>query len=453
MTKPEPRQLPQSNQAEGSVLGAMILDERCVPTVLGILKESDFVSRRHQMIFRAIVDLDSKREAHDAVTLADWFDTHNLSELIGGSKYIYELANTTSGSSNVGSYARIVRGKAVKREAIEIGERLLDNAWAAEKDGIAVADEAIRDLMRLSQLSSNYELTIREACEQVFADIKATIERDGRLAGVTTGIADLDEKLGGFHRSDFTVIGGRPAMGKTALLGFMVVAAAKSGAPVGLFSAEQPAKQIAARLMSAASKVVATRLRNCRFEDGEQSRLVLLGENVMRLPISIMERSAPHIREVERVARRWKLEHNVQAIYVDYVQRIVGDGETRAERIGDVCRGLKGIARDLNIPVIALAQVKRDVENRADKRPGMSDLSDGSDIEKEADTIAFMYRDDYYHANSNHADTVEIILEKNRHGPTGMVRVGWNPKFMDFFDIAFGRESASVSEYESRHGR
>lgn len=444
------RQIPHSLEAEGSVLGAMMLDPRRVPLVLGIIQESDLFSRRHQMIFRAIVELDVRREAFDSVTLGDWFAARGLSDVSGGRSYLLELANTTPSASAADSYARIVRGHSLKRQSIEIADRLQANAWARDTDAVAVADEAIRDLMKLSHLTSANEMTLREACQQVLDDIAATQERAGALSGLTTGIIDLDDKLGGFHRGDLTIIPARPSMGKTSLLGFMVAAAARTGTPVGLFSAEQPGKQIAARLMSAAAKVVATRLRNCKFGDGEYTRLVHLSEQVKRLPVWIMDRSAPHIREVERVARRWKMEHDIQALYVDYTQRLQGDGRERAERVGDVARGLKGIARDLDIPVIALAQVKREVETRQDKRPAMGDISDSGDIEKEADTVACMYRDEYYNRNSSQAGTVELLIEKNRHGPTGMVRIGWDAKHMDFFDLAFGRELQSVAYYESR---
>lgn len=446
------RQLPNSHDAECSVLGALLLDPRTVPTVLDILTEPDFFNRRHQLIFRAIVELDGRREAFDAVTLGDWFAARGLGDITGGKGYILDLANNTPGSSGAASYARLVRAKAVKRLTIEIAERLNAAAWAPDTEATAVADDAILELMQLTRVNSCNELTIREACDQVLSDIYNTQQRAGALSGITTGIADLDEKLGGFHDGDLVEIAARPSIGKTSLLGKMTWAAAAAGSPVGLISAEQPGKQIAARLMSAAAKVAASRIRSCRFDDGEHSALLRTAEQVKRLPIWIMDRSAPHISEVERVARRWKMEHGIKALYVDYTQRLQGDGRERAERVGDVARRLKGIARDLGIPVVALAQVKREVETRNDKRPGMGDMSDSSDIEKEADVIACMYRDDYYNSRSDQAGTVELLIEKNRHGPTGMVRIGWDAKYMDFFDLAFGREQQTVANFESRYG-
>jgi replicative DNA helicase len=442
------RQLPNSIEAEQSVLGSMMIDPRKVPVVADILSESDFFTKRHQMIYRAISELDAKNEPFDAVTLADWFKAQGIAELTGGWQYIVGLANNTPTASNAETYARIVRSKSLLRQTLDIADRIAGSAWEPDAHPQAIADGAIRDMMMIGRTSQSYEITIREACGQVIKDMQETFDRNGQLPGITTGIKQLDEKLGGFQKGDLILIPARPSMGKTSYLGYAVARAGKAGKRCGLISGEQPGKQIAARLMSAAARVDASKFRSAAMDDVEWSKVFSSSPDVAALPLWMYDRSAPTMREVIRTARRWKMEHDIDALYIDYAQRVTGEGKDRYTQVSDVARSMKTLARELDIPVIALAQVNRSVEQRTDKRPGMGDIADSGELEKEADQVVILYRDEYYHQDTPDKGVAEFIVEKNRHGPTGIIKTGWNERFMDFFDLAFGNERAAIERYE-----
>lgn len=445
------RQLPNSLDAEQSVLGSLLLDPSKCAVVANLLVEADFFNRRHQMIYRAILELDAKNEPFDAVTLGEWFEAHGIAELVGGSRYILELASTTPSAFNVVTYSHIVRNKSLLRQALDIADRITESAWKPDAMPEAIADSAIRDMMRIGRTAQSFEITIREACGQVIQDMQSAFDRNGGIQGITTGLKALDDKLGGFHAGDLILIPARPSMGKTSLLGYSVAMAARSGKRCGLISGEQPGKQIAARLMAAAARVDASKFRAAGLDDAELSRVSATIVGVQTLPIWMYDRSAPTITEVIRTARKWKMEHHIDALYVDYAQRVTGEGKDRYTQVSDVARSLKTLARELDIPVIALAQVNRGVDTRADKRPGMGDISDSGELEKEADQVVILYRDEYYHNDTQDQGVAELIVEKNRHGPTGVIKCGWNERFMDFFDLAFGRERAAVERYEANH--
>ncbi len=442
---------PHAIEAEQAVLGGLMLDPRSYDRIADRLSESDFYRRDHAMIFRAIGDLTSQREAADAVTLADWFEAKGIAELVGGSRYILELANTTPSAANIGSYARIVRAKSQLRLVIDAATNACAMAFDPDAEPAVVVDGAVRALMGIGKAHTDHEMTMREALRRLSDRMVKLHASGGALPGIPSGIAELDDKLGGFQEGDLILIPARPSMGKTSLLGFSVAHAASKGFPVGLISGEQPGEQIALRLVSARSKIDAHRIRNAHLEDHEWPRLTNANADLAVLPLWIYDRSAPTIDELKRVARKWKQDHSIRALYVDYAQRIEGKGRTRYEQVSEVARELKTLARDLNIPVIALAQVGRDVEKRNDKRPGLGDISDSGELEKEADQVVMLYRDDYYHAESADKGIAELIVEKNRHGATGVVKVGWDAAHMDFYDLANGRETRIVREYEARH--
>jgi replicative DNA helicase len=294
-------------------------------------------------------------------------------------------------------------------------------------------DTAIAALMNLHATEQNHEWDSKQATKLAFQELVTIYQAGGKLPGLTTGIPALDEKLGGFHRSDLIIVGGRAAMGKTAMLGGMARLAAKSGAPVGVISGEQPVVQMALRNLSAASRIEATKFRTARFDESEWTRITGAVSENADLPMWFLDRSAPTVAEVVRVARRWKHKYGIRALYVDYLQRIVGQGDRKHEQVGFVARSLKNLARDLDIPVIALAQVSRGVESRASQVPRMGDLSDSSEIEKEADQVLMIYREGYYDPEAPQ-DQAKVIVEKNRHGPTGFVDVHWNGAVMTFGD-------------------
>lgn len=438
---------PHSSDAECSVLGGLMLDPERIDEVAAVLGESDFYSRRHRTIFRAMLELSAQGTPCDAVTLGEWFESQGLDELVGGSAYVSQLANGTPTSANIATYASIVRQKSVLRSVIEITTRAAESAFSHGAEPGDLVDGAVRSLMDLHRIEQNAEWTMRQAAKKAYDHIAAVTADPSKAMGIPSGLVKLDECLGGFHDSDLIVVAGRPAMGKTALLlGFANYAASK-GYPVGLFSAEMAVEQVGARALSLESRVSASRLRSADVQEGDWPRITAGVTALRDFPMWIFDRSAIHIDELCRVARRWKQQHGIRALYIDYLQRIMASGTKKWEVVAEVVFRLKCLARELGIPVIVLAQVKREVEQRPkDKRPHMADICDSSEIEKEADQVITIYRDDYYNEDSEDKETAELIVDKNRHGPTGYVRVAFLAETMRFANL--GHALTSYGEHE-----
>jgi replicative DNA helicase len=381
-----------------------------------------YLSEQHADIARAIQDQSSTSKPVDPVTLSDYFEQQGRKELgnyalsIGSDAYVTPVPE---------AFAHRITTAWRQRKAREIGMTLVESI-----DEKAV-DRAISDLMNLHATEQNHEWDAKQATRMAFEELARIHASGGKLPGVTSGLIDLDDKLGGMHRGDLIVIGGRAAMGKTAFLIGMAKCAAAAGNPVGIVSGEQPVEQLAMRMLSAQAKIDAKKFRTAQFAEEEWPRVYNATADISGLPIWMLDRSAPTLAEVARVARRWKHKHGIKALYVDYLQRIVGEGERKFEQVGYVARGLKNLARDLDIPVVVLAQVSRAVETRASQVPRMGDLSDSSEIEKEADQVLMLFRPGYYDdAQPQHQ--ARVIVEKNRHGPTGYVDVHWNGSIMTF---------------------
>jgi len=430
---------PNSIEAEQAVLGGLLVSPQSFERVAALISEQDFYRRDHQLIFRAIGEMDARGAIPDQVTMAEWFVEQKLDEMIGGADYILDLWKTTCSAANILTYARIVAEKAKLRRVIDGCTRVIELAFDPKgRSADDVVDGAIGGLMAMQRHHANVEWTLNQAVKMAYGEIVKAQDNGGKLPGYPTGLTKLDEHLGGLHRSDLTVIGARPSMGKTALLFGMAFEAAKSGIPVGIISGEQPAVQLGMRMLALASDVNSSRMRNASLEEGDWRRISEGLTACNGLPIKILDRSAPTLAEVMRTARRWRREGALSALYVDYLQRIEAPGEKGYERVAAVAKGLKTIARDMDIPVVALAQVKREVELRADKRPRMGDMCDSSEIEKEADQILTLYRDDYYEPNSPDKGTAEILIDKNRHGETAFCRVAWHARTMRFADLEPG---------------
>lgn len=412
--------------AERAVLGAVMLDGSALARV-ATLTGLHWSTQQHAAIWATVNALQLDGQPTDAVTVGQRLDRVAMSAVI-------EMANNAPGSANIEAHAALVVKHWRLRQAVTIAAELRDAAAAGNDSGI---DAAVAALMDLSRHEQQAEWSAREAMTLAFDQLQFAAQNPGQLRGLTSGLEELDECLGGFHPGDLIVLGARPAMGKTAgMLSF--AAAASIASPVGIISAEQPAVQIAQRLLSQASKVAAKKLRTARFEDGDWPKVASGMHSMVNRNFWVFDRSAPDVTEIARMARKWKHKHDIKALYVDYLQRIEpsrGSDTPKHERVGDVARSLKNLARDLDIPVVALAQVKRDVETRNDKRPRMGDLSDSSDIEKEADQILMLYRDEVYNAESQDKGTAELLVEKNRHGPTGFVRVAWLAETMQLANL------------------
>jgi replicative DNA helicase len=376
------------------------------------VKAEQFASPVNQLIYQTMMDYG---QSFDAVLINQ--KLFDQGEKVAAASVLDIVNDCTGVQVNAKKYAQEIANSWLKRKTQEILHEGLETLDAGQ---------IARQLLELQKAESGHETTIRKALGQALEDMEIAAQTDG-IRGITTGLRELDKHLGGWHKGDLCVIGARPAMGKTALL---LHFAQSCGVPLGLVSAEQPAYQIAQRHVASIGKVSLSHLRQGKIGENETKAVICANKRLDNY--WIYDRSAPSIDDIVKVARRWKHKHDIQVLFIDYIQRIQGTGRARHEQVGDVVRSLKTLARDLEIPVVALAQVSRQVEARDNKRPNMGDLSDSSEIEKEADQIITMYRDEVYNPNTDTPGLCELKVTKNRHGYTGTVPVKWIGEHVSF---------------------
>ncbi|PIV33437.1 MAG: replicative DNA helicase, partial [Lysobacterales bacterium CG02_land_8_20_14_3_00_62_12] len=387
------------------------------------LIESDFYRRDHQMIFRAIGELQNQSMPPDAVTLGEWFESQGIAELVGGSRYILELASTTPSAANITAYADIVRDKSVLRKLIDAGTEITSDGFEPEGRATqAILEKAEMSVFRIAEAGARGRqgfVPMRAAVKEAFQQLQQRFENKGAITGLPTGFTDLDEITAGLQPSDLIIVAARPSMGKTALaVNIAEYAAIKTKKAVAVFSMEMSASQLAFRLISSLGRINQQHLRTGDLQDEEWPRvtsaITLLGE------AKIFIDDTPGLSPVElrSRSRRLKREHDLGLIVVDYLQlmAVPGNQENRATEISEITRGLKALAKELNVPVMALSQLNRSLEQRSDKRPVMADLRESGAIEQDADVILFIYRDEVYNKDSTDKGMAEIIISKQRNG-------------------------------------
>ncbi|HED4877366.1 TPA: AAA family ATPase [Stenotrophomonas maltophilia] len=411
--------------AEEAVIGGLLLQNERFHDVAPIISADHFTSPQRARVFGLIRDRVLAGEDADAVTIGesspDDFD------------YALHLASNVPSASSAAAYAEIVRENWRRREAVNVGLQLVASARAGEEDAV---DVAAGRLLALNATVSACEYTGKQAMLQAWREVESNHASGGSLPGIPTGLNALDEILGGWHDSDLTIIGGRPAMGKTAFLGGLIEAAADAGKKPGVISAEQPAVQLALRRLALVSSVAASRLRSGQLEDEDWSRLKNGMSDAITRDMWIYDRSAVTLDELIGIARKWKHTHGIGCLFIDYAQRITVPRADRITEVSQVARGMKNLARDLQIPVIALAQVVKTVDQRqGDKRPNAGDLANSDELTREADQILMLYRDEVYNRESADRGMAEILIEKNRHGPTGFKKVAFLSETMRFADL------------------
>lgn len=412
----------QAWESEWAVVGGLMQDNSRLSEI--DIMPGDFTQAIPRKIFETVSDMIGAGEVADVITVAE-----RLTDAVDIT-HISRAYNYAPSAKNVVHYARNVKESSRLREGREIAESLLAGL---EREGLAAVNSAVRRLMGLNQTRKSYDCTIMAAMNGA-VDVLEEIMEKGGMPGIRTGLTDLDEALGGYHSTDLIVIGARPAMGKTALLLNSILAA---NVPVGFISGEQGRDQIGLRLLSIQGKVNSNAMRTADLTTPEWDRITKTMTELKDRKIWMNDHPAPSLDAVIRQARKWKFEHNIQALYVDYMQRIkVNNDRAKHEQIEQIAQGLKELARELGIPVIVLAQVNRKVEDRQNKRPLMADLKDSGGIEQEADVIMTLYRDEVYDDQSNDKGKAEISVLKNRHGPTLTVYAVWQAQFMRFEDMA-----------------
>ena len=439
------RMPPHSNEAEQAVLGGLMLAPEAYDSVADILVEKDFYRRDHQLIYRAIHELSSKKDRpFDVVTLGEWFDSQGIGEQVGGGAYLLELATTTPSAANIRAYAEIVRDKAVLRQLIEVGTGIVNDGFQPEgRDGAELLAKAEQQVFAIAEAGSRGRLDftpVHRALHEAFEVLKQRQESGGGVTGLPTGYTDFDEMTAGLQPTDLIILAARPAMGKTTLaLNMAEFAAMKSKKPVAVFSMEMSASQLALRLISSLGRVNATRLRTGQLEDEDWSRVTSAIRMLRDAKIFIDDTPALSPDVLRSKARRLKREHDLGLIVIDYLQlmAVPGNSENRATEISEISRSLKALAKELNVPVIALSQLNRSLETRTDKRPVMADLRESGAIEQDADVIVFIYRDDYYNReNSPDKGLAEVIIGKQRNGPTGSVKLKFFGEYTRFDNLS-----------------
>ncbi|MDQ7995974.1 MAG: replicative DNA helicase [Luteibacter sp.] len=430
---------PHSIEAEQAVLGGLMLSPDSLDKVADKLTDDDFYRKDHRLIWRAINELANKGMPCDAITLGDWFVANEMAEMVGGASYLMELANSTPSAANIAAYGDIVREKSVLRMLIDAGTSITEDGFRPEGKSVQeVMELAEQRVFRIAESGARGKkdiVSVREAVGEAFRMLTERYEKRGQLTGLSTGFTDLDELTSGLQPSDLVIIAARPSMGKTAFALNLAEAAAMRGKKaVAVFSMEMSASQLAFRLISSLGRVHAQHLRNGDLAEEDWPRVTSAITMLSDAKIFIDDTPAMSPVEMRSRSRRLQREHGLGLIVIDYLQlmQVPGNSENRATEISEISRGLKALAKELNVPVIALSQLNRSLEQRADKRPMMSDLRESGAIEQDADVIMFIYRDEYYNKESPDKGLAEIIIGKQRNGPTDTVKLAFLGHYTKF---------------------
>jgi replicative DNA helicase len=434
---------PHSIEAEQAVLGGTLLAERGFEEVADRVTEEDFYREDHRLIWRAICELNDVNSPLDAITVTEWFEANGLIDRVDGGGYIVQLTNTTPSAANIRAYADIVREKSILRSLIDVGSLITGNAFGSDgrnsKELLEEAERAIFAIADRGQRAGQGFVSVQDTLDQAFERIQELVAQDGDITGIPTGFLDLDRKTAGMQDSDLVIVAGRPAMGKTTLaMNIAENAAIKSGVPVAVFSMEMSSLQLVMRLFSSLGQIEQNRLRTGNLDDMDWPKLTSAMNLLRRSKIFIDETPALSPAELRARARRLKREHDIGMVVVDYLQlmQVPGSKENRANEIAEISRSLKALAKELHLPVIALSQLNRSLEQRPNKRPVMADLRESGSIEQDADLIVFIYRDEIYNEDSPNKGKAEIIIGKHRHGSTGTVELQFQGPWLRFANLA-----------------
>ena len=431
------RTMPQSIEAEMSVLGAMILDNEVISLVIPILNKLSFYKTAHQELYQAIVDVYDKGQPVDLVVLREELKKRSLLEKVGGVEYLMELEEAVPTIGNVEYYANIVREKAIKRNLIEVAATIQKQSFEESTDTEHLLDASERAIFDITQKKFNTASTkLNEILKETFSRIENLHDRQSRLTGLSAGFYDLDDITCGLQPSELIIVAARPSMGKTSLvLNVVEHVGVVEKKPVVIFSLEMSAQQVAQNMLCSHARIDAHKLR-MGFLDDKQWRDLSFGlGSLSEAPIFIDDTPGLTVLEVRAKARRLKAQYDVQLVAVDYLQLMESSrAENRQQEISVISRGLKSLARELKIPVIAVSQLNRSVESREGHRPRMSDLRESGSIEQDADVIVLLHRDNYYDTEKD--NTAELIIAKQRNGPTGVVKLAFLSHFMRFESLA-----------------
>lgn len=437
------RIMPHSVEAEQTVIGAMIMDGDAIITSMEILHGDDFYQRQYGVIFEAIIELYEGGIPTDLVTLQEKLNSKDVPPEIASQEFLMKLTMAVPTTANVKYYADIVREKAILRRLIKANDELNNSCYGGQEPVDSILDQAEKNVFQLIQGQGGDELTpIRDIVMDALTRVERAAKNKGNVTGIPTGFVYLDSKMAGLQPSDLILIAARPSMGKTAFaLNIAQYVALKQHMSVGIFSLEMSKEQLVNRLFALEGGIDAQKLRVGDLDPDDWERLLESSGAIGRSRIMIDDTPGITIQEMRSKCRKMKLEQGLDLVIIDYLQLMESSGrvESQQQKISEISRSLKGLARELNVPVIALSQLNRALEARPDKRPMLSDLRDSGAIEQDADVVMFIYRDDYYNKDSEAKNVAEIIIAKQRNGPVGTVKLTWLPQFTRFANANFSK--------------
>ena len=434
------RVMPHNGEAEEAVIGSMLLDQDAVVLASEKLNEDDFYNNRYRILFSAIVELFHEGRPADLVTLVDKLHEKNASDDICSVEFLSNIISAVPTSANVRYYADIVEQKSQLRSLIRTTEDIANRCYQDSANVAELMDDTERKVFELVQgrASSENFTPIKEVALETLESIQKAAQNNSDVTGISTGFIDLDYRTAGLQPSDLILIAARPSMGKTAfVLNIAQYMAFRKDVTVAIFSLEMSKEQLVNRLLAMESHVDSQNLRTGNLKDEDWTKLVEGADIIGGSNLIIDDTPGISIAELRSKCRKYKLEHNLGIIMIDYLQLMSGSGksDSRQQEISDISRSLKALAREIDVPVIALSQLSRAVEQRPDHRPMLSDLRESGAIEQDADVVMFIYRDDYYHKDTEKKDIAEIIIAKQRNGPIGTVELVWLPRYTQFVNM------------------
>ncbi|MEG0051533.1 MAG: replicative DNA helicase [Terrisporobacter sp.] len=432
------RSLPQSTEAEQSVIGSMIIDKSAIVQVLEKLKEEDFYRDGHKVIYKAIKEMFQKDMAVDLLTILEHLKSTDMLEKSGGVTYVSELSASVPTTANLSAYIKIVEEKSLLRKLIKSSTKIIEESYNGQDDVEKVLDAAQKKIFDIAEKknSGDYEV-LSSVLERGFLEIERLFNNKGDITGVGSGIKDLDEKTSGFQKGEMILIAARPSMGKTTFaLNIAETAALRKGKSVVIFSLEMPREQLAYKLLCSEASVDMLKLRTGNLEDDDWERIAKATGPLSKAKIYIDDTAGLSVMEMRSKCRKIKMEHGIDMILIDYLQLMSGSNtESRQQEVSEISRSIKALAKEMECPVIALSQLSRAPEQRADHRPMLSDLRESGSIEQDADVVMFLYRDEYYNKESEDRGTAECIIAKQRNGPVGTVKMAWIGAHSKFADL------------------
>lgn len=436
------RMPPHSIDAEQAVLGAIIINSRAINDVSSILLPGDFYREAHRMVFEAMLEMSYKGSPIDMLSLSEFLRDKNLFEKVGGVAFITHLSNISPSAANATYYAKIVKDKALLRNLINAASDIADSAFAGSDDIVNLLDNAERKVLAISAShDTGSAVPVKSLLKEAIGRIEMAYEAKGGLTGLPSGFDDLDRLTSGLQPSDLILLAARPSMGKTALtLNLAANVALRKKKSVAFFSLEMSSIQLLMRLISSESGVDSKQIQRGDVSPDEWAAIMGACDNLYNAPLYIDDNSNINVAELRSRARRIQSEHGLDLIIIDYLQlmqgRHTGSNDNRQQEVADISRSLKSLARELKVPVIALSQLSRSVENRQIKRPMLSDLRESGSLEQDADIVMFLYREDYYVKDTENQNITELIVAKHRNGPVDTVRLFFDKEITRFRNLA-----------------